>query len=76
MTNQVILFNEIPSDMSNRQIAKKQPKIQVNPDHVGAILPRTSYTTLVIQGKYFHVAHTHEEVLVALGFTSRTRAVR
>lgn len=76
MTNQVILFNEIPANMTKKQIAKKQPKIQVNPDHVGAILPRSKYTTLVIQGKYFHVAHTHEEVLGALGFTSRIRAVR
>ena len=40
----------------------------IDPGQVGMVLPRSDYTTLLVQGMYFHVQGTHDEILSKLGF--------
>ena len=39
----------------------------IDPDHVGLVAPRATYTSLLVQGRWIHVAHPYEEVLNMLG---------
>lgn len=45
--------------------------IEVHVDHIAAIMPRSSYTTLIVGGKYMHVseqvAEIHRRISVARG---------
>lgn len=45
----------------------------IDPEKVGLVSPRSDYTTLVVQGLYFHVQGTRDEVLSKLGFEVSTR---
>lgn len=44
--------------------------VLINPAHVGAVLSRETYTTLIVSGKYIHVADTLDAVLDKLGVQS------
>lgn len=55
----------------DKNAKKDREGILVDPAHVGAILPRSTYTTLVVQGTYIHVDYSHHEVIRLLGLTRR-----
>lgn len=35
----------------------------IDPDQVGAVAPRSTYTTILVQGAWIHVNHPVQEVL-------------
>jgi len=39
----------------------------IDPAHVGLVIGHESYTTLLVQGQWIHVAHGLDEVMLALG---------
>ena len=45
----------------------KADTYMIDPAHVGLVIGRSTYTTLLVQGMWIHVAHGLDEVLLALG---------
>lgn len=63
----LIEFAEFYSDKPKQQ-EKHAGTYLIDPGQVGAVIPKRKYTSLLVQGYWFHVAGTHEEVLRKLGF--------
>lgn len=59
----LIQLTQIES-MSRR---RKPEEVLINVDHIGAIMPRTGYTTIVVHGAFIHVTESVDEILSALG---------
>ena len=39
----------------------------IDPDHVALVIPRRTYTTLLVGGRWLHVAHPYQDVVRMLG---------
>lgn len=58
-----VRFTEKPGEQIGSSRKRKEAShLYVNVDEVGMVLPRTTYTTLCVQGKYVHVDHSYAEV--------------
>lgn len=49
---------------------KKPDTYLIDPEQVGVVLPRKSYTTVLVQGRYFHVSDLLDVTLQKLGFAA------
>ena len=67
VTINFITLNEIDSFGSRR----KAREVLINVEHIGAIIARKTYTTLVVQGVYIHVEETREQILRTIGMMQR-----
>lgn len=67
----LVKFTEFYSNNPKQQ--KKALTYLVDPDHVGLVVPKKNYTTLLVQGMWLHITGLHEEVLDKLGYTQAER---
>lgn len=66
MTDRMVKFAEHAS--GGKRAQKNADTYLIDPSHVSIVAPRKDYTTLLVQGKWIHVAHSAQEVMSKLGW--------
>lgn len=71
MTRLVKFIEHTEGSERYREKAKRRGRLDtylIDPDHVGLVIPHTTYTSIRVNGWWVHVDHYLPEVLEKLGF--------